>query len=99
MVNWHFGKTRNWFLDVGPYAGFLMSANQSSNSNNIKSQFKSTDFGLAFGIGVKFPIAEKAKLFLEYDGQSGLSNIFNSSYESYLNIRAAFNIGLSFPIN
>ena len=98
MANWHFGKTRNWYLNAGPYAGFLMSASQSSNNADIKPRFNSTDFGLAFGIGVKFPIAEKAKLFLEYDGQGGLSNIFNSSIQQFQNIRSAFNVGVSFPI-
>ncbi len=98
MANWHFGKTRNWYLNAGPYAGFLMSASQSTNNADIKPRFNSTDFGLAFGIGVKFPIAQNAKLFLEYDGQSGLSNIFNSSIQQFQNIRAAFNIGVSFPI-
>ena len=96
MANWHFGKTRNWFLDVGPYAGFLMNA--SLNNADIKPRFKSTDFGFAFGIGVKFPIAEKAKLFLEYDAQTSLTNIFNSSDFAYINLRAAFNVGVSFPI-
>ena len=99
MANWHFGRTRNWYLDFGPYAGFLLSANESSNSANIKPLFNSTDFGLAFGIGVKIPVSEKAKLFLEYDGQGGLTNIFNVSYQTIQNVRSSFNIGFSFPIN
>src|ERR1700744_4075931 len=27
MANWHFTRSRNWYLDFGPYVGFLTSAN------------------------------------------------------------------------
>ena len=41
-------------LQAGPQIGFLMSA--TSNGTDIKSQLKSTDFGLGFGLGVDLPV-------------------------------------------
>jgi len=100
MANWHFGKTRNWYLNFGPYAGFLLNVKETALDTDIKQYFKSTDFGLAFGIGVKLPVSETAKINIEYDGQSGLSDIIkNNSGSSIRNIRGAFNVGLVFSID
>ena len=98
MANWHFGRARNWYLDFGPYLGFLASANESSNSANVKPLFNSTDVGIAFGLGVKIPISDKAKLFFEYEGEGGFTNVFTQSDGTYQNIRSSINIGLIFPI-
>lgn len=100
MANWHFGRTRNWYLNFGPYAGFLLNAKETALSANIKQYFKSTDFGLAYGIGVKLPVSETAKINIEYDGQSGLSDIIkNNSGTSIRNARGAFNVGIIFTVN
>jgi len=90
MANWHFGKTRNWYLNFGPYAGFL---------TNDQAFVKSTDFGLAFGIGVKIPLSDKLKLTLEYDRQSGFSNISKTpSTPTIRNSRESLNVGLNFML-
>jgi opacity protein-like surface antigen len=96
MANWHFGKKRNWYLDFGPYVGFLMSAEDTKFGLDLKDSFNSTDFGLNFGIGVKIPVSNKMKLTFEYEGQSGLSNIFKDSDTNVLNSRSSLNIGLNF---
>ena len=41
-------------LQAGPQLGFLLSA--TSNGTDVKSQLKSTDFGLGFGLGVDLPM-------------------------------------------
>jgi opacity protein-like surface antigen len=51
---------------------------------------------LAFGIGVKIPVSDKLKLTLEYDAQSGLSNVFNNSDFTVTNSRSSFNVGVNF---
>jgi outer membrane protein W len=98
MANWHFGRTRNWYLNFGPYAGFLISA--SSEGMNVKSSFNSTDFGLALGIGVKIPISDNLKIFIEDDGQAGFTNILKSNSNTngakILNSRSGLNVGLNF---
>lgn len=96
MANWHFGKKRNWYLDFGPYVGFLLSAEDTRFGIDVKDGFNTTDFGLAFGIGVKIPLSDKVKLSLEYDAQSGLSNVFKESDTNVLNGRSSFNVGINF---
>lgn len=97
MANWHFGKTRNWYLNFGPYVGFLMDANVEGY--NAKPLFKTVDAGLALGIGVKIPLSERCKLYFEYDGQGGITNIAKESDGySFKNSRSSLNVGLVFPI-
>lgn len=97
MANWHFGRNRNWYLDFGPYVGFLLSAKAAGYNTDLKDGFNSVDGGLALGIGYKFPINETTNFFIEYDGQSGVTNIFkDSNGGNYLNARGSFNIGINF---
>ncbi|TJY37412.1 porin family protein [Pontimicrobium aquaticum] len=99
MANWHFGSNRNWYLNFGPYVGFLMNAKDSELGMDVKEGFKSTDFGFAFGIGYKFEIDDSIKLFIEYDGQSGFSDVFEeNSGDTIRNGRSSFNIGALFSL-
>jgi len=98
MANWHFGRARNWYLDFGPSFGFLASASETSHSADIKPLFNDTEVGIAFGIGVKIPVSDKARIFFEYEGQGGLTNVFNQSDGTFQNIRSSLNVGLIFPI-
>lgn len=97
MANWHFGRTQNWYLNFGPYVGFLLSAKEHKFDSDIKEAFNTTDFGLALGIGVKIPVSDKIKLYFEFDGQGGLSDIFKEN-ESYRvqNSRSSINFGMNF---
>lgn len=97
MANWHFGSKRNWYLNFGPYVGFLMSAKETTFDTDIKDSFNTTDAGLAFGIGVKIPLNDRIKLFFEYDGQYGFSEVFKENDNDRITgSRDAFNIGLNF---
>lgn len=97
MANWHFGKKRNWYLNFGPYVGFLMGATETANSRNVKEAFNSTDYGISYGIGVKIPVTDKLKISLEYDEQGGFMNIFKVNSDSNAqNSRASFNVGVNF---
>ncbi|RZK01007.1 MAG: PorT family protein [Flavobacterium sp.] len=99
MANWHFGSKRNWYLNFGPYVGFLMSAEETTGGVDVKEGFNSTDFGLALGIGVKIPVSDKLKISLEYEGQGGGSEIFkeNNSYR-VSNTRSSLNVGVNFML-
>jgi opacity protein-like surface antigen len=99
MASWHFGRSRNWYLHFGPYAGFLLSAKESPDNLDVKDIFNSTDFGVAFGIGVKFPITNNVKLFIEEDGQGGISDIIKDNTGSTIqNARSSLNIGVAFAL-
>jgi len=101
LANWHFGRTRNWYLNFGPYVGILTGAKESTDDIDVKQVFNTTDFGLDLGIGVKIPLSNKAKLFFEYDGQGGVTNIFKDSDDgsSVQNVRTSINVGLNFNLN
>ncbi|WP_299255270.1 porin family protein [uncultured Lacinutrix sp.] len=100
MANWHFGSTRKWYLNFGPYVGILLNAEDSKLGMDVKEAFNTTDFGLAFGIGYKFEIADNTKLYVEYDGQSGFSDIFKENAGSSVrNGRSSFNVGVLFALN
>lgn len=100
MANWHFGSTRKWYLNFGPYIGVLLNAEDSRLGMDVKEAFNTTDFGLAFGIGYKFEIADNTKLYIEYDGQSGVSDVFkNNEGDSVTNGRSSFNVGVLFSLN
>lgn len=101
LATWHFGRTRNWYLNFGPYVGFLLSANETATNTDVKSAFNSTDAGIALGIGVKFPITNKLTLFIEDDGQAGVLNIFKNSPNGVevQNVRSGLNVGINFPLD
>lgn len=97
MANWHFGKKRNWYLNFGPYAGYLAGANATNDEVDVKDYFHSTDFGLALGIGTKIKLSDNVKLLLEYDEQVGITDVFKENTGSAVrNGRGSFNIGLNF---
>jgi len=104
MANWHFGSKRNWYLNFGPYVGFLIAAKETRFNIDLKENFKSTDAGLAFGIGVKIPVNDKLRIFFEFDGQGGFSNILKNKYEDddygaeVSTVRSAFNLGINFML-
>ena len=97
MANWHFGNKKNWYLDFGPYFGFLLDAEETRFGTDITDSFNTNDFGLALGIGVKIPVSNKLKLFFELDGQGGFNDIFKeNAYSAVTNSRSSFNFGLNF---
>ena len=97
MANWHFGRTRNWFLDFGPYLGILASAKETAGDADVKDFFNTTDAGLALGIGVKFPVGNGTKLFIELHGQGGISDIVKDNQGSSLRTNtSSLNVGFAF---
>lgn len=100
MANYHFAAKRNWYLNFGPYVGFLLNAEETRFGTDLKEGFNETDFGLCFGIGVKIPVSNKLKIFLEYEGQGGFSDIFKeNSYSEVTTSRSSFNAGINFMMN
>ncbi len=100
MANWHFGGKRNWYLNFGPYVGFLMSAKDTELDIDLKDSHNTVDAGLALGIGVKIPVSNFIKIFIEYQEQAGFVDIFKDSdgFDPVLNSRSAFNVGVNFML-
>lgn len=99
MLNWHFGGKRNWYLNFGTYWGFLLAAGEETSNADVKEAFRSTDFGITFGIGAKIPVTKYLKIYIEYDCQGGLNNIYkDSTIPDVTNIRNALNVGVNFLV-
>ncbi|PWA07316.1 porin family protein [Flavobacterium psychrotolerans] len=97
MANWHFGKTRAWYLHFGAYTGILLNAKETVGNTDVRKGFNANDFGLSLGIGCKIPISDKLKLVLEYDSQKGLKDIFKKNTGDMItNSRGSFNAGFNF---
>lgn len=97
LADWHFGRTKNWYLNFGPYVGFLLSAKTAVGSQDVKDFFNTTDAGLDVGVGVKFPVAQNAKFFIELNGQGGIADVAKGNSGSTIrNTVSALNIGLNF---
>lgn len=96
MANVHFGRTKNWYFDFGPYIGFLTEAHADYQNLDVTDVVNSTDGGLAVGIGVKIPLSHSTRFFIEYDGQSGFAHVFKGSSDNAQNVRGSFNVGLNF---
>ncbi|HWZ35308.1 MAG TPA: porin family protein [Mucilaginibacter sp.] len=97
LANLHFGYKRNWYVDFGPYIGFLLSASESSNTTfDTKSYFNSVDGGVAANIGVKIPINRQSHFFIEFGGQGGLANVVRDANPSLQNITTSLNVGIGF---
>jgi opacity protein-like surface antigen len=99
MANWHFGKKRNWYLNFGPYAGYLAGAKATDVSVDVKDYFHDTAIGFAFGIGTKIRLTDKVKLLLEYDEQHDFTNILKGNNDlTARNYRGSLNVGLNFML-
>jgi hypothetical protein len=97
LANWHFGRTRNWYLNFGPYIGILTSAKLSDGGGDVKDLFNTTDGGLDIGIGIKIPVSDRAKFFIELNGQGGVGDIVKDNTGSALrNSASNINIGFNF---
>nr|WP_299383590.1 porin family protein [Allomuricauda sp.] len=95
-ANWHFGRTRNWYLNFGPHVDILVSA-EDEIAGDLKDDTSSVDIGLGVGIGHKFRVSENTAIFIEYQGAGGLINVpSNDGGFELLNTRAAFNVGVVF---
>jgi len=99
MANWHFGHTKNWYINLGPYAGFLLSAKESTMGLDLKPIARTVDIGLALGIGVKIPLSSKVKFLVELDGQSGFTDAFAENEGNTIrNSRSSIVAGLAFSL-
>ncbi len=101
MGSWHFGPKKNLYLSAGPYIGFLLSAKDTAFKADLKDSHVKTDGGIAWGGGIKIPVSDYIKIFIEYQQQAGVVDIFKGNYSNNdiaLNNRSAFNIGINFML-
>lgn len=81
LVRFSFGKRVKYFVNTGPYFGYLLSQtfvtkgdNFNTRTNDYTSATNKFDFGVSFGTGLQYPIKEKIYLSSEIRGNLGLYN-------------------------
>ena len=92
-------------VSVAPTLGFLAAARymirddngHEISNNSFKNQVNSFDFGLTFGAGVNFRIAERAWLTTELAYYNGFANVAKDGGTT-LNRNLAFNAGVMFGV-
>ena len=103
MAKWHFGGgDLRGYLQFGGYGGVLLSAKGEAPSGeevDTKEAYKSSDFGLAFGIGLDYPLSDNLKLFAELEVNSGLSNIAEQSPVTIRNGASKLGLGVRYALN
>jgi len=78
-----FGKKINFFVNAGPYIGYLIKLTDiiEAYGEHPKREFddtdyyKRTDLGITTGLGARFPIKNKLFLSIEIRNNFGLTNI------------------------
>lgn len=99
MANYYFGEeeNKNWFIEFGPYVGFLLSANENRFDSDVKDFFVQNDYGISVGGGVKIALTKQLKLFFEVEGQTGIAFVFDDG-SSMRNNRTGFNTGVIYSL-
>ena len=83
--------TTHLYLDLGPYAGNLLSANivdgplgtYEGGEFNQTHEHKSFEFGIISGLGLTFPVSQKIEGTIALQDHLGLTNINNPNFKSY----------------
>tara|TARA_B110000967_G_scaffold168645_1_gene177701 strand:- start:119 stop:751 length:633 start_codon:yes stop_codon:yes gene_type:complete len=87
MAKYEFGNSKKFFVNGGPFLGFLLSAENKADIPSVgqitdNGNSKNIDVGLSFGIGTKIYINDKSDLNIELRENLGLLNISdNEVYE------------------
>ncbi|NBC58553.1 MAG: outer membrane beta-barrel protein [Bacteroidetes bacterium] len=93
MLSWHYSD-KGWYLDFGPYVGFLLSAKEEMNRIDAKDFFNDNEFGFSVGFGRGIALNEKIKLIAEIRSQVGITDISKSDSTNLSNLSLGFNIGV-----
>jgi opacity protein-like surface antigen len=101
--NFRSGARANPYLIAGPYVAFRTTAKQTveaggvKESEDIKDEVKSTDFGIIGGLGVEFKLAAMPKCILvEIRYELGLADIAKAEGYKAKNSSIVFNVGVGF---
>ncbi|AEA44588.1 porin family protein [Fluviicola taffensis] len=81
LVKATFGKKINFFVNAGPYVGYLLNVTSRYKSPSYSGEQKATnsfnrwDFGISAGLGIGVPINDYWVISLEARNYTGLTNI------------------------
>jgi hypothetical protein len=81
------------YLNAGPYCGLMTKAN--FNGLDVKADFKTFDWGIVYGGGVRLPVSHR--IWLELDGRVNHGLFRIDATENFSNVRNK-SWGLSFGL-
>ena len=92
LIKASFGKKVKFFINAGPYVGFLLSRTKiwTTDTGIVPSKsnlgsYKRFDFGAAGGIGVTIPIKKSWMVHAEVRNYYGLQNMNDGGIDMYTN--------------
>lgn len=84
LMNYHFKDKNSFFVNGGPFVGYLLKATLTSDLDvpeldtsdvDLSNDFKKLDYGLAVGLGKNFDIGAKNSIHIEIRNNLGLAKI------------------------
>ncbi len=105
-ANWHFGRNRSWYVNIGPTVSILLSGMAENEKGDVIDLtdsegpvYKDYDFGPAIGIGYRFYLDHNTQMFLDYQGYASFLNITEGLPYQLRNSRTSFNLGIIFTFD
>ncbi|CAM1372046.1 porin family protein [Tenacibaculum xiamenense] len=101
QANWYFEGTRNWFIGLGFYGGYLLQGkgDNAITVTEITDSFHKGDFGYAVSFGRKWWLNDRLRLLVELDGQGGFNSVVKNDLGALINNnRLSVNIGLMYRL-
>lgn len=107
LVKASFGKKVNFFVNAGPYVGYLLQKTDCTKSGSTKtidktdlskSGFNRWDFGIAGGVGIAIPIRTFWVISIEARNYSGLIDIAKSSNTKWLTNTTDLRVGVAYKL-
>lgn len=98
-ANYHFSKSRKWYLNFGPTVNFLTKA--TSNGVDMTQGINPVQVGLGLGIGYKIYINENFSIGIDHQEYISFVNNLKSEYKNgyYIgNILGSFNVKAVFKL-
>ena len=109
LVKASFGKKVNFFVNAGPYAGYLLKKTDRTKINGSSTTYTDDlsynyngmnrwDFGIAGGIGIAIPIRTYWVISVEARNYSGLLDIAESNNTKWLTNTTDLRVGVAYKL-
>ncbi len=105
--NWHIDQGNTLSIDFGPTLNFLIDENFEADDPSFQSpdgRVRSLDYGLGFGIGYSFEIADNLRFLIQTQTYYGLRSLtnekLNDGFDEFniFNLTYSLNAGLLFQL-
>lgn len=106
LVKASFGKKVQFFVNAGPYVGYLLQETDRQKFNGTTTNqadlnaigINRWDFGIAGGVGIAIPIRTFWVISVEARNYSGLSDINQYSYSKWLTNTTDLRVGVAYKL-